>query len=165
MFCADSALALWIKWVPPFSLGSWGETEAVPSLEFPQAAGTYHSATIQFSHKTPSITLSMSWHKKHTHVPSKGKCITNDTFPTRCGICCGQDKPEGSGYTQTLGVSAGGSFIPEVSSETGTLQKKKNCCSTDKTGRKLKVNLTPPRNWESLAPVQQGGTLRTWMEV
>jgi len=46
------------------------------------------------------------------------------------------------------------SFIPEVSSETGTQKKKKkdrntskkNCCRTNKTERKLKVNLTPPRN-------------------
>ena len=29
-----------------FSLSSWGETEAVPSLEFPQAMEAYHSATI-----------------------------------------------------------------------------------------------------------------------
>jgi len=29
-----------------FLLGSQGETEAVPSLEFPQATGTCHSATI-----------------------------------------------------------------------------------------------------------------------
>lgn len=32
------------------SLSSWGETEAVPSLEFPQAMEAYHSATIQFPH-------------------------------------------------------------------------------------------------------------------
>ena len=98
---------------PPFffSLGSWGETEAVPSLEFPQAAGTYHSATIQFSHtKHPLLHSPMSWHKKHTHVPSKGKCHANDTFPTRCGICCGQDKPEGSGYTQTGTFQQSGVF-------------------------------------------------------
>ena len=46
-------------------------------------------------------TLKCLWHKKHISIPSKGKCHANDTFPTRRGIYCGQDRPAGSGYNQT----------------------------------------------------------------
>lgn len=167
VFCADSALALWIKWVL-FFFFHWAHGEKLRQ----SLAWNFHKQWKHITQPSSSFltqntlyyTLKCLWHKKHTRIPSKGKCHANDTFPTRRGIYCGQDRPEGSGCNQT------GTFQQsEVSHSWSEFRdrntSKKSCCRTNKTERKLRVNLTPPRNWESLVPFQQGWYSEDWMAL
>ena len=137
VFCADSALALWIKWVLFFFFFFyWAHREKLrQSLAWAFHKQQEHVTQPPSSFLTQNTlyyTLKCLWHKKHTHVPSKGKCHANDTFPTRRGIYCGQDKPEGSGYTQTGTFQPSGVFHSwsefgdrnSKKKKTGTLKKK-----------------------------------------
>lgn len=84
---------------------------------------------------------------RNTHTyPQRANAMQTTHFPQDVGSAVAGISPRARAIPKLERFSRAESFIPEVSSETGTLQKKKNCCSTDKTGRKLKVNLTPPRN-------------------
>ena len=136
VFCADSALALWIKWVLFFFFFFyWAHREKLRQF----LAWNFHKQQEHITQPPSSFltqntlyyTLKCLWHKKHTHVPSTGKCHANDTFPTRRGIYCGQDRPEGLGYTQTGTFQQSGVFHSwsefrdrNSKKKTGTIKKK-----------------------------------------
>lgn len=140
MFCTDSTLVLWINWM----LLCWykgKKQRQSPAWEFPQAVEVHCSAAAHsLTQHMLCYTFYCLWHRKCTHIFSKGKCHGNDTFFTRCGISCVCDRPEGSAYNQAGTYLQSGLFYSWR--QLGDRYNFLNCCH-----RTNKPEMKPPSKY------------------